>query len=104
MVQISRKSPDACVKKAIEIINTSFGQPSCFNTDAIVKELTRQGKTFEDARRGGASGCVESGAFGTECYILTGYFNLPKVLEITLYNGIDPRTGKKTGLNTSDTG
>ena len=29
-----------------------------------------------DARNGGASGCVEAGAFGKESYILTGYFNL----------------------------
>ncbi len=100
MVQISRKNPDDFVKKAIEIIKTGFGQPSCFNSDAIVKELTRQGKSIEDARRGGASGCVESGAFGAECYILTGYFNLPKVLEITLHNGVDPRTKKKIGLET----
>ena len=46
---------------------------------------------------GGASGCVESGAFGKEAYWLTGYFNLPKVLEITLHEGIDPRTGKQIG-------
>jgi formate C-acetyltransferase len=43
-------------------------------------------------------GCVEAGAFGKEAYILTGYFNLPKILEITLNNGVDPRTGKKIGL------
>jgi pyruvate formate-lyase/glycerol dehydratase family glycyl radical enzyme len=99
MIQISKKNPDAFVMKAIEIIKTGFGQPSCFNTDAIIKELTRQGKSLIDARKGGASG-----AFGTECYILTGYFNLPKVLEITLHNGLDPGTGKKIGLETGDPG
>jgi formate C-acetyltransferase len=56
----------------------------------------------EDARNGGSSGCVEVGAFGKEAYILTGYFNLPKVLEITLHNGRDPRTGKQVGLQTGD--
>jgi pyruvate formate-lyase/glycerol dehydratase family glycyl radical enzyme len=102
MVQISRKNPDDFVKKALDIIKTGFGQPSCFNTDAIIQEMTRQGKSLRDARRGGASGCVETGAFGVECYILTGYFNLPKVLEITLNNGIDPRTGKQIGPVTGD--
>lgn len=102
MVQISKKSPDSFVEKAIDIIRTGFGQPSCFNSEAIVQELTRQGKSLKDARKGGASGCVETGAFGNECYILTGYFNLPKVLEITLNNGTDPRTGKKIGLETAD--
>jgi len=100
MVQISRKTPDRFLKRALRIVRTGFGQPSVFNTDAIIQELIGQGKSIEDARDGGASGCVESGAFGKENYNLTGYFNLPKVLEITLNNGVDPRTGKNIGLRT----
>jgi trans-4-hydroxy-L-proline dehydratase len=100
MVQLSRENPDSFIERAMHIVKTGFGQPSIFNTEAIVQELVRQGKSLEDARDGGASGCVESGAFGREAYWLTGYFNLPKVLEITLHGGIDPRTGKKTGLET----
>ena len=102
MVQISKKTPDRFLKRAVEIIKTGFGQPSVFNTDEIIQELLRQGKRIEDARNGGSSGCVETGAFGKESYILTGYFNLPKILEITLHNGEDPRTGKKIGLETGD--
>ena len=102
MVQISKKTPDRFLKRAVEIIRTGFGQPSVFNTDEIIQELLRQGKLIQDARNGGASGCVETGAFGKESYILTGYFNMPKVLEITLNNGLDPRTGKKIGLETED--
>jgi len=102
MVQVSAKNPDSLLLRALKIIRTGFGQPSIFNTDAIVQELMRQGKAVEDARKGGSSGCVEAGAFGREAYILTGYFNMPKVLEITLNNGVDPRTGKKIGLETGD--
>ena len=100
MVQISRKGPDAFLWRALKIVKTGFGQPSIFNTDAIVKEMVRQGKSLEDARNGGASGCVETGAFGKENYTLTGYFNMPKVLEITLHDGLDPRTGKRIGVRT----
>ncbi|RPJ00717.1 MAG: glycyl radical protein, partial [Candidatus Aminicenantes bacterium] len=102
MVQISAKGPDAFLLRALEIVKTGFGQPSIFNTDAIVQELVRQGKSVVDARNGGCSGCVEAGAFGKEAYILTGYFNLPKVFEIALNNGVDPRTGKTIGLATGD--
>ena len=104
MVQLSQKNPDRLIHRAARIIKTGFGQPSVFNTDAIVKELMRQGKTAEDARRGGASGCVEAGAFGTEAYILTGYFNMPKILELTLNNGVDPLTGIQLGPATGDPG
>ncbi len=100
MVQLSKKNPDSFIDRAIKIVKTGFGQPSIFNTDAIIQELTRQGKDIVDARNGGASGCVESGAFGTESYILTGYFNLPKILEITLHDGFDPLTKKQIGAKT----
>ena len=102
MLQLSKKNPDRFIRRALKIVKTGFGQPSIFNTEAIVQELVRQGKTVADARQGGASGCVEAGAFGHEAYFLTGYFNLPKVLEITLNNGIDPRTGKQLGPATGD--
>ena len=101
-VQLSRKNPDRFLKRAGRIIATGFGQPSIFNSDLIVQELVRQGKTLEDARAGGSSGCVEVGAFGKENYNLTGYFNLPKVLELTLNRGKDPRTGQRVGIDSGD--
>jgi pyruvate-formate lyase len=79
-----------------------------FNADAVVEEQIRQGKSFADARAGGCSGCVEVGAFGKEAYILTGYFNLVKILELALNDGVDPvsgdRLGPATGTNEDLTG
>ena len=68
----------------------------------MVQEQLRQGKSLEDARAGGCSGCVEVGAFGKEAYILTGYFNMAKCLELTLHNGVDPMTGKQLGPRTGE--
>ncbi|MGO8930443.1 MAG: trans-4-hydroxy-L-proline dehydratase [Limisphaerales bacterium] len=99
-IQLSRKSPDAFFKHALRVISRGYGFPSVFNADTVVQEQLRQGKTLEDARAGGCSGCVEVGAFGKEAYILTGYFNLVKILELVLHNGMDPRTGKQLGLRT----
>ncbi|MGA2866614.1 MAG: glycyl radical protein [Verrucomicrobiota bacterium] len=96
-IQLSRKSPDAFLKHALRVVSRGYGFPSIFNADTVVAEQLRQGKTLEDARAGGCSGCVEVGAFGKEAYILTGYFNLVKVLELTLHNGRDPRTGQPLG-------
>ena len=101
-IQLSQKNPDRFLKRACEIIRTGLGQPSIFNSDIIIQELLRQGKSIEDARNGGTSGCVESGAFGKENYNLTGYMNMVKIFEITLNNGTDPRTGGKIGLETGD--
>ena len=101
-LQLSKRNPEAFLKRGLEIVRQGWGQPSIFNADMVVEELLRQGKSLEDARCGGTSGCVETGAFGKEAYILTGYFNLPKVLEIALHNGVDPRTGKRIGIETGD--
>ena len=101
-LQLSDKSPDRFLRAGLEVIRKGYGFPSVFNADAVVRELVRQGKSVEDAREGGTSGCVEAGAFGKEAYILTGYFNLVKLLELALNNGVDPRTGKQLGPRTGD--
>lgn len=101
-VQVSRKTPDAVVKHSLRVIRKGYGFPSLFNADAVVEEQLRQGKSLEDARAGGCSGCVEVGAFGKEAYILTGYFNLMKMLELALHDGRDPRTGCQLGPHTGE--
>ncbi|HUX17163.1 MAG TPA: trans-4-hydroxy-L-proline dehydratase [Phycisphaerae bacterium] len=103
-LQLARKTPDALFHRALRLIRKGYGFPSIFNTDAVVEEQLRQGKTLEDARAGGCSGCVETGAFGKEAYILTGYFNLVKILELALHDGLAPRTGKPLGLRTGAPG
>jgi trans-4-hydroxy-L-proline dehydratase len=101
-VQISKKTPRDFLLKACEISRKGWGQPAFYNTEAIVQELLNAGKTITDARKGGTSGCVETGAFGNEAYILTGYFNLPKIFELTLYNGYDHMSGQQVGLKTGE--
>ena len=101
-IHIAENTPDEFLLAGIKVIRQGHGYPSIFNPDTYVKEMVRAGKTLEDAREGGCSGCIEVGAFGKEAYLLTGYLNTPKILEITLNNGIDPETGKKLGLETGD--
>ncbi len=101
-VHISSKTPERFLKAAARVIKNGYGYPSVFNSDAVVMEQMRVGKTVEDARQGGTSGCIETGAFGKEAYILTGYLNVPKILEVTLANGLDPLTGRKVGIETGD--
>ncbi len=99
-VQISKQTPQAFLKRALEVVRKGWGQPSLFNTDAVIQEMLIAGKDIVDARCGGNSGCIETGAFGKEAYILTGYMNLPKILEITLNNGLDPVSKKRLGIET----
>ena len=101
-IHISKVTPDEFLLAGCRVIRQGHGYPSVFNPDIYTKELMRQGKSREDANEGGCSGCIEVGAFGKEAYLLTGYLNTPKILEIALHNGIDPVTGKRLGLETGD--
>lgn len=101
-IHIAHDTPDDFLMEGIKVIRQGHGYPSVFNPDTYVREMMRAGKSEEDAREGGCSGCIEVGAFGKEAYLLTGYLNTPKILEITLNNGIDPETGKRLGLQTGD--
>ena len=101
-IQLSRKNEDRFLKAALRVVRNGYGYPSLFNADGVIEQMVRCGKRIEDAREGGTSGCVETGAFGKEAYILTGYLNTPKILEIALNNGVDPRTGRRIGVETGD--
>jgi formate C-acetyltransferase len=101
-VHISAKTPDKFLHAAAHVIRQGHGYPSVFNPDIYILEMLRQGKSLQDAREGGCSGCIEVGAFGKEAYLLTGYLNVPKIIEVTLNNGINPVTGKMVGIQTGD--
>ncbi len=101
-IQISIRNPDRFLERALEIIRTGHPKPSIFNTDIIIQEQLRQGKSIEEARLGGPSGCVTISAFGRETTVLTGYLNWVKILEVALNNGTDPRTNEKIGVETGD--
>ena len=101
-VHISAKTPDRFLHAAANVIRQGHGYPSVFNPDIYILEMLRQGKSLQDAREGGCSGCIEVGAFGKEAYLLTGYLNVPKIFEVTLNNGINPVTGKMVGIETGD--
>lgn len=101
-IHISSLTSEHFLRTGCKVISKGHGYPSVFNPDVYIQELMRQGKSLRDAREGGCSGCIEVGAFGKEAYVLTGYLNVPKILEVTLHNGIDPVSGQKVGLETGN--
>ncbi|HQB06910.1 MAG TPA: pyruvate formate lyase family protein, partial [Rectinema sp.] len=101
-LQVSVKTPERLLKTACKVARRGSGYPSFFNADEVIMAQLGMGKRIEDAREGGISGCIETGCFGKEAYLLHGYLNSPKILELVLNNGIDPLSGKAIGLRTGD--
>lgn len=101
-IHISSRTPERFLRAGCKVIRQGHGYPSVFNPDVYIQEMMRQGKSLQDAREGGCSGCIEVGAFGKEAYLLTGYLNVPKILEITLNNGFDPVSKKQVSIQTGN--
>jgi formate C-acetyltransferase len=102
-VQISRKSPEHFLREALKISRKGWGQPAFYNAEALLAELSYLGKSLDDARSSGiASGCVEAGTAGKEAYVLTGYLNVPKVLELVINRGFDMYSNQQVALDLGD--
>ncbi|MBU0934833.1 MAG: formate C-acetyltransferase/glycerol dehydratase family glycyl radical enzyme, partial [Spirochaetes bacterium] len=101
-LQVSSRMPDHVLEAACRVAREGAGYPSFFNADEVVLSQTAMGKTLADAREGGTSGCVETGCFGKEAYLLHGYLNGPKLLLLALNDGRDPASGQQLGPHSGE--
>lgn len=85
------------MNEAIEVMKLGFGMPAFNNDEIIIPSFIKKGVSEEDAYDYSAIGCVETAVPGKWGYRCTGmsYINFPKVLLITMNNGIDPASGKR---------
>jgi trans-4-hydroxy-L-proline dehydratase len=90
--------------KAVETNrDTGAGIPAFLNDQAAIRNFLGWGIEYEDAIEWSAAGCLSYGLGNVNTVArMPLYFNVPKILEITLNNGIDPRTGIKAGKETGD--
>jgi trans-4-hydroxy-L-proline dehydratase len=90
--------------KAIETNrDTRGGIPAFLNDRIAIRNLTASGYSYDDAVEWSAAGCLSYVV--SHCNLaskIAAYVIVPKVLEIALFNGTDPRTGMKIGIETGD--
>ncbi|WP_440897514.1 glycyl radical protein [Amphibacillus sp. Q70] len=98
-IRIWNKTPESLLNKAGEVSRLGLGVPAYYSDEVIIPALENRGISLEDARDYGIIGCVEPQVGGkTEGWHDAAFFNIPKVLEITLNNGYND--GKRIGLQT----
>jgi formate C-acetyltransferase len=95
------KTEDEFMLKALEaVIEHQGGQPAFYNDLAFIRTLRELGIAEEDLVDWAPDGCIEASIPGKWDFAAKGpWLNVEKVLEITLNNGVDPKTGilfKKT--------
>jgi len=90
--------------KAIECNReTRGGIPAFLNDRIAIRNFLATGYAYEDAVEWSAAGCLSYVV--SHCNLaskIAAYIIVPKVLEIALNNGVDPRTGLKVGKETGD--
>ena len=108
-VRISNQTPDEFLYRVCEVVRLGFGQPAIFNDEVIIEAMMNRGIPLEVARTYSPSGCVEPTiAHFYDGWHSPAFFNLAKVLEITLNNGMDkgvqlgPKTGDITTFTSMD--
>lgn len=100
------KLSDRFLMKAIECNKTGAGMPAWVSNrvgiEYCMKYFGGENITIEDARSWSIGGCleiqpgaIEHGKVGAGSYSASGinFINVPKILELTLFDGKDPRTG-----------
>lgn len=94
-------SPEFAMRGA-ELCRLGLGYPAWFGDKASIEYLTNMGATPEEARDYALAGCVLHVIPHKTAATFPTIVNIPKVFEITLHNGVDPKLGKKIGLTTGN--
>ena len=106
--RMHKNTPDDILKAALQIIRLGTGIPHILNDEAIVPSIMSRGTTLQEARNYSDIGCQENVTDPNTCGADTnprsnaGWFNLAKMVEFVLYNGIDRLSGKQSGPETGD--
>lgn len=95
--RFNEKNPQEYLHKCVEVIKLGFGMPAMHGDHVMIPSLMNRGISQEDANNYAIVGCIEPiipGKFGYRSAGMS-FTNFAKVLEITMYGGVDPRTGMK---------
>lgn len=105
-IRVHQNTPDEFLYRACEVVRLGLGVPAMYNDEVIIPALCNRGVSLADARSYCIIGCVEPQCpHKTEGWHDAAFFNIAKVLEITLNNGKvgDKQLGPQTGDLTSFT-
>lgn len=108
-IRVWQGTPDEFLLRACEVARLGTGVPAMYNDEVIVPALVNRGVTLKDARNYCIIGCVEPQCpHKTEGWHDAAFFNVAKILEITLNNGkngdkqLGPITGEMTTFKNVD--
>lgn len=116
-VLYDEKSPEDFLMKGVDCTKIGTGYPAWISNrvamEFLLKNFSHEGMTIEEARAWSIGGCLETSAgswmpleLDGEIHWIPGgsapatsvgvhFISLPKILEVTLFDGMDMRTGER---------
>ncbi len=101
-VRVHEGTPEALMVKALEVVKTGIGMPAFVGDKSYIEYLVSQGVPLREARDYALAGCLDVNIPGRSRINAFGMFIAPLVLEITINNGVEPRTGRQLGPRTGE--
>ena len=101
-IRVNENTPEKLMNKGMALVKSGLGMPAFVSDKSYIKGLTDQGVSLKDARGYALAGCLDLNIPGKSRINALGMFIVPKVLEITMYNGILKETGERIGPETGE--
>lgn len=101
-LRVHDKTPDALMKKALELVKTGIGMPAFVSDKSYIQGLVDQGVPVEEARDYALAGCLDLNLPGKSRINALGMFIVPKVLDVMMHNGVMRETGEQLGPKTGE--
>jgi pyruvate formate-lyase/glycerol dehydratase family glycyl radical enzyme len=107
-LRVHKNTPDDILKATLEVLRLGTGIPHILNDEAIIPSLMSRGVALVEARNYADIGCQENVTDPNTCGADTnprsnaGWFNLAKMVEFALYDGVDELSAKQSGPKSGD--
>ncbi|MDO9534924.1 MAG: pyruvate formate lyase family protein [Bacillota bacterium] len=101
-VRVHDKTPEELMIKALEVVRTGIGMPAFISDNSYLDFLTSQGVSMVEARDYALAGCLDVNLPGKSRINAFGMFVVPRIFEITMNNGVEPKTGVQLGPKTGE--
>jgi formate C-acetyltransferase len=96
-LRVHEGTPEELMIKALEVVKTGVGMPAFVGDKSYIEFLLSKGVPLPVARNYALGGCLDIALPGLMRIVEASFFVVPKVLEIFLNDGADPRTGLEVG-------
>jgi pyruvate formate-lyase/glycerol dehydratase family glycyl radical enzyme len=101
-LRVHEDTPDDLMVKAAEVVSKGMGMPAFIGDKGCIATLQNYGISLEESRNFVLAGCLNVAVSGGSRFVSDPMFIIPKVFDIFMHNGVDPKTDMQVGPRTGN--